>query len=315
MGEALIEIAGITKVFGVGNRVVNALRGVDLVVEAGECMAVVGESGSGKTTLGNLILGIDRPSGGTIRYKGEILPMVRTRRLRRRIQLVQQNPMSALNPKRTILASVALPLAVHGLLPRNKRRARVAELLEVVGMSPDYMDRNPSALSGGQRQRVALARALAAEPDCIVLDEPTSSLDVSVQARVLELLVGLQKKFNLTYLFITHDLSVVRNISSRVSVLYQGRLVETGATEKVFARPRHRYTQMLLSSIPVATDRELALKPDWPWDREQALRESVAEVGCPFSPRCPFAIDPCRAELPRLEPIQPGQLAACYNPG
>ncbi len=315
MAEPLLQVQGLTKIYRVGEQDVHALRGVDLTVERGECLAVVGESGSGKTTLGSLVLGVERPSGGTIMVDGEEVPPKRDRDLRRRLQVVQQNPMSALNPKRTIAASVGLPLEVHNLVPRGQRRARVAELLEVVGLSPDYMDRSPVALSGGQKQRVALARALAAEPDGIVLDEPTSSLDVSVQARVLELLVDLQRRFSLTYIFITHDLSVVRNISDRVGVLYQGRVVETGGTEALFARPRHRYTQMLLSSIPVVTEAEEAIKPEWPWERDMAAGDKPSEVGCAFHPRCAFALDACRVERPLLREGDPGHHAACHNPG
>ncbi len=193
MAEILVETRGLAKQYRVAANVVHALRGIDLTLERGECLAVVGELGSGKTTLGNLVLGIERPSAGQIFIDGREAMTRRDRRLRRRIQVVQQNPMATLNPKRTILESVALPLKVHELVPRSAVKQRVAELLDLVGLSPDYMPRYPVALSGGQRQRVALARALAAEPDGIVLDEPTSSLDVSVQARVLELLVSLQK--------------------------------------------------------------------------------------------------------------------------
>jgi oligopeptide transport system ATP-binding protein len=315
MAETLLQATALTKEYRVGDHVVHALRGVDMEVERGECMAVVGESGSGKTTLGNLVLGIEPPSGGVIRFQGREMPAKRGQRLRRCLQVVQQNPMSTLNPKRTIYKSVALPLAVHKLAPRREIRDRVAELLRIVGLSPDYLDRYPVALSGGQRQRVALARALAAEPDCVVLDEPTSSLDVSVQARVLELLVDLQKRFALTYLFITHDLSVVRTISTRVMVLYRGRVVETASTEAVFAAPRHRYTQMLLSSIPVVSEAEQRVKPVWSWDKEMAGVERVSEVGCPFSPRCPYVLDPCKTRRPQLEDVHSGHLAACYNPG
>ena len=315
MAETLLEATALTKDYRVGNHVVQALRGVDLSVERGECMAVVGESGSGKTTLGNLVLGIEPPSTGTIRFQGRELPAKRGRRLRRCLQVVQQNPMSTLNPKRTIFNSVSLPLEVHKLVPRKEIRGRTAELLRIVGLSPDYMDRYPVALSGGQRQRVALARALAAEPDCIVLDEPTSSLDVSVQARVLELLVDLQQRFGLTYLFITHDLSVVRNISTRVMVLYRGRVVEMGSTESVFAAPRHRYTQMLLSSIPVVSEEEERIKPDWSWDKELAGGDRVSEVGCAFFPRCPYVLDVCKTERPPLEEdVGSGHLVACHNP-
>ncbi|MDP6786786.1 MAG: ATP-binding cassette domain-containing protein [Rhodospirillales bacterium] len=315
MAETLLEAMALTKVYRVGNHMVHALRGVDLTIERGECMAVVGESGSGKTTLGNLLLGIEPPSAGVIRFQDREMPAKRGRELRRCLQVVQQNPMSTLNPKRTIYKSVSLPLAVHNLVPRGEIRERAAELLRIVGLSPDYLDRYPGALSGGQRQRVALARALAAEPDCIVLDEPTSSLDVSVQARVLELLVELQQRFSLTYLFITHDLSVVRNISTRVAVLYRGRVVERGATESVFAAPRHRYTQMLLSSIPVVSEDEERIKPDWSWDKEMAGSDRVSEVGCAFFPRCPYVLDTCKSKLPILGDEDSEHLSACHNPG
>ncbi len=315
MADTLIEIDGLTKEYRVGGALVRALRGVDIKVARGDCMAVVGESGSGKTTLARLLLGIEAPTGGRMSFDAAPLPAERPRALRRRLQYVQQNPMSALNPKRTIFQSVALPLRVHRLVERRALRARVSEILGLVGITPEYLDRYPATLSGGQRQRIALARALAAEPDCIVLDEPTSSLDVSVQARVLGLLVELQSRLALTYVFITHDLSVVRNVSHRMTVLYRGRVVEAGDTARVFARPRHRYTQMLLSSIPVVSDEEAAHKPDWPWERDIAAGERVAETGCPFSPRCAFAIETCREAIPPLQPMGEDHVAACCNPG
>jgi oligopeptide transport system ATP-binding protein len=315
MPEPILQVTGLVKNYTVGPTTVNALRGVDVSVEQGACMAIVGESGSGKTTLARLVLGIEPPTAGMMVLQGEELPAKRSRSLRRRLQFVQQNPMSTLNPKRTIFQSVSLPLAVHKLVRRRSMRDRVAELLSLVGMSAEYMDRFPSSLSGGQRQRIALARALAAEPDCIVLDEPTSSLDVSVQARVLELLVGLQQSLNLTYIFITHDLSVVRNIAGRMTVLYRGRVVESGDTVAVFERPRHRYTQMLLSSIPVVSSEEEAHKPDWPWDRDIAAGERISEVGCAFHPRCAYALDICRQDRPELSRVEPEHEAACHNPG
>lgn len=312
MAEPLLRVAGLAKTYRVGDRVVEALRDVDLAMPAGECLAVVGESGSGKTTLGKLLLGAEPCSAGTIHFDGRKLPERRERAHRRAIQFVQQNPMSALNPKRTIFDSVSLPLAVHALAPPKARRARVAELLDLVGLAPAYMDRYPGALSGGQRQRIALARALASEPRCIVLDEPTSSLDVSVQARVLELLVGLQRRLGLTYVFITHDLSVVRNVAQRVAVLYRGRVVETGETIGLFEHPRHRYTQMLLSSIPVVSEADRACRPDWPWDRELAAGERTAAAGCAFSPRCPYAQSACAIDRPALS-MAPHAFA-CHNP-
>ena len=313
--EALIEISGLSKTYMVRDTAVRALREVDLTVLRGECLAVVGESASGKTTLGRLLLGIERPTAGTISFAGTPLGAERDRAFHRRLQLVQQNPMSTLNPKRSIYASVSLPLSVHGLVAPSERRERAAQLLELVGISPDYLARFPGALSGGQRQRIALARALAAQPDCVVLDEPTSSLDVSVQARVLELLLELRKTLGLTYIFITHDLSVVRNISDRVVVLYRGRVVETGDTLDVFARTRHRYTQMLLSSIPVVSDDEAAYKPEWRWDRDMAASERVDEAGCSFAPRCPYAEADCRARYPSFRVAAAGHRHACVNPG
>ena len=248
-----------------------------------------------------------------LRFRGRSLAGRLDRDTRRRLQVVQQNPMSALNPRRTVRQSVELPVSVHALRPRHARRARVAELLEVVGLAAGFMDRYPDQLSGGQRQRVALARALAAEPDLLVLDEPTSALDVSVQAKVLALLTDLQRRLGLAYLFITHDLGVVRNVAPRLAVLYRGRVVESGPTAAVFERPRHRYTTLLLSSIPVVTPEEAALKPRWPEDASR-LDEGRASRGCPFAPRCPFAIRPCWEVMPPLAPQGPGHLAACHNP-
>lgn len=315
MAEAYVEIRGLSKTYRVGDNVVHALRGVDLDVGRGDCVAIVGESGSGKTTLGNLMLGIERPTAGRVLFDGSELLMRRPRMLRRRIQLVQQNPMSALNPKRTIYSSIVLPIRVHQLVPPASFRDRVVELLEIVGLSPDYMGRYPNVLSGGQRQRVALARALAAEPDCIVLDEPTSALDVSVQALVLQLLADLQQRFHLTYIFITHDLGVVRNISSRVCVLYRGRAVEIGPTAAIFAAPSHRYTQMLLSSVPVVSEEEEHLKPSWPWEHTATGSDGEIDRGCAFAPRCAYTLDSCAFQSPKLEPTGPQHLAACHNPG
>jgi peptide/nickel transport system ATP-binding protein/oligopeptide transport system ATP-binding protein len=295
----IVRVRNVHKEFRVRGSVIHALQGIDLTVRGGETFAIVGESGSGKTTLGNLILGIDRPTSGEIYFRDERIEGKVPKSIRRRIQVVQQNPVSALNPKRTIRKSIELPLGVHDLRPPAQRRDRVAELMEVVGLSPDYMDRFPNALSGGQRQRAALARALAAEPELIVLDEPTSALDVSVQAKVLALLLDLQSRFQLTYIFITHDLSIVRNVSSQIAVMYRGRIVETGETAPLFGDPQHRYTNMLLSSLPVVSEEEEALKPEWPWERSMEAGDE-ATVGCAFAPRCPFAQSRCRSELPKL---------------
>ena len=310
----VLSVRGLSKHYRVKGTRIDALDGVDLDVRRGETMAIVGESGSGKTTLGNLILGLERASAGQILFEGERLQIRRSGDLRRRIQVVQQNPFSTLNPKRTVRATIELPLRAYRMVPRDRCRDRVSELLDIVGMSAAHMNRHPGALSGGQRQRVALARALASEPEIIVLDEPTSALDVSVQARVLALLMELQQTFDLTYIFITHDLGVVRNIARRVSVMYRGRVVESGPTESVFAAPRHRYTAMLLSSIPVVSDAELAVKPSWTWNPGAIEGQGQHSDGCPFAPRCPHAVDACWSEVPELETLEAAHLAACHRP-
>jgi peptide/nickel transport system ATP-binding protein/oligopeptide transport system ATP-binding protein len=307
--SALLSITGLRKRYSA----TVALDGIDLDCERGACIAVVGESGSGKTTLGRILIGAETADAGTITFDGHSLSARRPLALRRRIQVVQQNPMSALNPRRSVGDSIALPLDVHRLRRGPARRARVLELLDRVGLPADFADRMPAALSGGQRQRVALARALAAEPDFLVLDEPTSALDVSVQARILQLLAGLQRDLGLTYLFITHDLAVVRNMASSVVVLYRGQCVETAPTTSLFAHPAHHYTAMLLSSLPVISAAEEALKPDWHWDRETGLRDAVSR-GCAFQPRCPAARDACGADTIPWRDIAPSHRAACVAP-
>ncbi|MBT9385311.1 ATP-binding cassette domain-containing protein [Pseudooceanicola sp. CBS1P-1] len=255
-----LEIDNVSKTFQVGSHQVQALREVSLQVTRGECLAVVGESGSGKSTLANLILGIHAASSGTIRLDGTALPDTRGPEHRRRIQLVQQNPLSALNPRRRIGASLRLPLDVYDIGPKAGRAARVGELLQEVGLPADFAHRKPSALSGGQRQRVAIARALACGSEIVVLDEPTSALDVLVQARVLTLLDRLRRDRGLTFVFITHDLSVVRNIADRVAIFEKGRLVETGPTEQVFTAPASDYTRRLIGAVPVVSDAEARLR-------------------------------------------------------
>jgi ABC-type glutathione transport system ATPase component len=257
VSETLLSVERVVKRFRSGGREVVALDNVSIAVERGECHAIIGESGSGKSTLGGLILGLFEPTSGTVRFKGETLSAGRRPlRLRRAIQLIQQNPLSALNPRRTVGQSVRLALDVHELGERSRRAERVAELLGEVGLPPDYVRRAPRGLSGGERQRVAIARALACEPELIVLDEPTSALDVLVQARVLQLLMRVRREHRLTYLFITHDLAVVRGIADRISVFEKGRLVETGSADDIFAAPRSAYTRRLLAAIPVVTEEE-----------------------------------------------------------
>ena len=260
MTTPILSLQSVSKTFTVGAREVRAVDDVSFDVAKGECLAIVGESGSGKSTIANMILGIYPPSEGIISYRGTVLPSSRELSHRRAIQLVQQNPLSSLNPKRTIGASLRLALDVHGIGDRSRRWERVGKLLEEVGLPADYQSRSPAALSGGQRQRVAIARALACESEIVVLDEPTSALDVLVQARTLKLLNELKESRGLTYIFITHDLSVVRNIADRVAVFEKGKLVELDTVETIFSNPADPYTRGLIGAVPVVTREEEALR-------------------------------------------------------
>jgi peptide/nickel transport system ATP-binding protein len=278
MSEPLLSVEGVSKRFRSAGHDVLALAEISLVVERGECHAVIGESGSGKSTLGSLILGLLQPSSGLIRFKGEVL---RARRrplpLKRAIQLIQQNPLSALNGRRTVGQSIRLGLDVHGIGERARRRERVTELLREVGLRPDHAARTPRGLSGGERQRIAIARALACEPELLVLDEPTSALDVLVQARVLNLLMRARRQHGLTYLFITHDLAVVRGIADRVSVFERGRLVESGSADAIFAAPRDPYTRRLLAAIPVVTAEEARYRERFRVEADVLERETGSD--------------------------------------
>ncbi len=256
----LLSLRSVSKIFTTGGRRVHAVDDVSFDVAEGECLAIVGESGSGKSTIANMILGIYPQTLGEISLRGAALPARRDLAHRRAIQLVQQNPLSSLNPKRSIGASLRLALDVHGIGDRAGRWDRVGQLLQEVGLPAEFRSRAPAALSGGQRQRVAIARALACQSEIVVLDEPTSALDVLVQARVLKLLNELRQKRGLTYIFITHDLSVVRNIATRVAVFEKGKLVELSPTETIFANPQHPYTRRLIGAVPVVTAEEAELR-------------------------------------------------------
>ena len=257
---SLLSVAQLSRSFQTPGGPVHAVRDVSLEVARGECLAVVGESGSGKTTLANMILGILAPTAGKIAFDGQELPAKRTPAQRQAIQFVQQNPLSALNPKRSVGASVRLGLDTYGIGTPQDRWTRVEAALAEVGLPGEMRRRAPAALSGGQRQRVGIARALVCEPELVVLDEPTSALDVLVQARVLRLLNDLRARRGLTYIFITHDLAVVRNVADRVAVFQAGRLVETGTTEQIFAAPADPYTRSLIGAVPVVDDAELHLR-------------------------------------------------------
>lgn len=298
------------KLFGKPSTV-TAVDGIDLEIRAGEIVGVVGESGSGKSTLGRMLLGIEAPTDGEVLWQGAPMPMPATpewRALRRDMQLIFQDPLAALDRRMTIADQIAEPLEIHRLMPREQIGARVTELMEKVGLRADQADRYPLELSGGQRQRVVIARALAMSPKFLVCDEPVSALDVSIQAQVVNLLYDLQQDEDLTMVFISHDLKVVRNLCDRVIVMYLGRIVEEGSADEIFARPLHPYTQALVSSVPQAgtgmTNR-IVLQGEPP---NPAARPS----GCAFHPRCRFADAACKATVPSLMRDN-GRLAACLK--
>lgn len=286
---------------------IKAVDGVTFTLRRGETFGLVGESGSGKTTVAMTLLGAHRPTSGVILYEGRDIAGPQARRdpaIKKRIQVVFQDPGSSLNPRRTVRQTLELPLLVHRLAHNgNTTRDRVAELLHMVELPADYMHRFPHALSGGQKQRVAIARALATEPSFVVLDEPTSALDVSVQGKIIGLLVQLQRRLGLTYLFISHDLSLMRNVADRVGVMYLGKLAEVADTVELFHHPLHPYTRMLLSAIPVVSDEEERLKPTWVVPRGETPSPARIPPGCSFHPRCPEVFAPC----PHLDPVLAGQ--------
>jgi oligopeptide/dipeptide ABC transporter ATP-binding protein len=294
-------------------RAVQAVTDVSLGVARGEAVGLVGESGSGKSTVGRLLLGLLPPSGGRVRFDGTDLATASPaalRQLRRRMQLVFQDPYGSLDPRRKVGAQIADALDIHALLPPAARPARVAELLEQVGLAAEHAGRHPHAFSGGQRQRIGIARALASGPEFLVADEPVSALDVSVQAQVLALLADLRARLGLAMLFISHDLPVVRHLCDRVVVLYLGRIMEQGRVESVFARPRHPYTRALLSAAP-------SLHPERRRTRILLAGDPPSPAnppsGCVFRTRCPSAIPACAEAVPPLRDLGGGQAMACIR--
>ena len=295
---------------------IKAVDGVSFTIGRGETLGLVGESGCGKTTLGRAILHLEKPQSGAIRFGGRSLSDMGRRELRemrRRAQIIFQDPYTSLDPRQTAGDCIGEPLKVHGLVKgRGEYRDEVARLLEVVGLNPNMGSRFPHEFSGGQRQRIGIARALAVGPEFIVCDEPVSALDVSIQGQIINLLQRLQETFDFTYLFVSHDLSVVRHVSDRIAVMYLGRIVEIASQDELYEDPLHPYTRALLSAIPI---------PDPDIERERERIPLTGEVpsplnpppGCSFHPRCLLEIDDCRAEVPELREVRPGHWVSCIR--
>jgi peptide/nickel transport system ATP-binding protein len=315
MTQQLVSVRGLVKHFPVegSDEVVRAVDGVSFDIFEGETLGLVGESGCGKSTVGRCLLRLIEPTNGKIIFAGHDILSLSTselRKLRREMQIVFQDPYASLNPRMKVGDIVGEPLAIHKIGNRNDRRARVAELLKRVGLDADYVKRYPHEFSGGQRQRIGVARSLALSPKLIVADEPVSALDVSVQAQVVNLLQDLQEEFGLTYLFISHGLAIVEHVSTRVAVMYLGRIVEIATAAELYALPLHPYTQALLSAIPV---------PDPKRKRERIVLQGDVPTpinppsGCRFRTRCPMAIDDCALIDPELREVSSGHLVACIR--
>lgn len=322
MTEDILTVSNLKKHFVIGHTgrfskrkpiTVKAVDGVTFSVHEGETIGLVGESGSGKSTVAYIAIGMYQPTSGSIRFRGQELFQGKNKRpqhLRKAIQIVYQDPGSSLNPRQNIKQILEMPLRIHQ--PNANHLEQIVYLLEIVGLPPEYMYKYPRMLSGGEKQIVSIARALATDPSMVILDEPTSALDVSVQAKTINLLLDLQKEFQLSYVFITHDLSLMRNVSNRVAIMYLGKICEVADTIDFFRNPLHPYTQMLLSSIPVVTEEEEELKPKKVISTGEIPSPVNVPSGCSFHSRCPFVMDICKQVDPVMVEAGPGHKVRCH---
>ncbi len=311
----LLNVEDLKVYFPVKNGLVQAVNGVSLEVEKGKTLGIVGESGCGKTTAGMAIVNLVTPTSGNIYFEGQNIthfsqmPRSRKMELRKNIQVIFQDPFSSLNPRMTLFKILHEPMKIHNLYTKQERRDRVAYLLEKVGLTPSQWDRYPHEFSGGQRQRIGIARALCLNPKLIIGDEPVSALDVSIQAQIINLLIDLQKEFDLSYIFISHDLAVVEHIADTIAVMYLGKLVEKASYKEIYDNPSHPYTRSLLSAIPIPnpghTKTRIRLTGDVPSPRHPP-------AGCTFHPRCPQVLPVCKTHIPEFTQINKGHFAACH---
>ena len=317
MSEEILTVRDLKKHFKTSQGTVKAVDDVSFTINKGETFGLVGESGSGKSTTAFTIMGIYAPTAGEILFKGNKLVggvKDRPRSLKKDMQMVFQDPGSSLNPRRAIGQIIELPLSVHGLF-EGKRKERIDEILNMVGLPTDFAVRYPRQLGGGEKQLVAIARALATEPSLITLDEPSSALDVSMQAKIINTLLKIQREFDLSYLFITHNLSLMRNVATRVGIMYLGKLLEVAPASEFFTKPLHPYTKMLISSIPVITSEEEALKPRKIISSGEIPSPVNVPPGCTFHPRCQECGDNCSKDEPVMVEVEPGHYVKCHQCG
>jgi len=313
--DEILNVKGLKKYFKTTRGVVKAVDDVSFSVMKNETFGLVGESGSGKSTVGHVIMGIYAPTAGSITFMGKDISRGVGRRpkdLKKQIQIVFQDPASSLNPRRTIRQILELPLRVHHLAQDGDYDKRVFEMMDLIELPREFAERYPGEQGGGEKQAVAIGRALATGPSFVVLDEPTSALDVSIQAKIINMLMRFQKEFDLSYLFITHNLSLMRNVAQRVAIMYLGKIAELAGTSEFFSNPLHPYTKMLLSAVPVITPEEEALKPEKITSTGEITGALNVPPGCSFHPRCPFVMDMCSKRVPSLVEYKKSHYVACH---